>query len=158
MVNLNQIKECCITNRQDAQNSQPIAVGAKPFRVDLFVDQELVSTLQLNLTIYSLQDRIKRSLITFFAFLGAALASLFIPILHFVLVPGFFIGAVVMSIVRLKEYGRIDFSILECPLCHAQFVEKSMSFKKNEDSIRFYCLSCKKNITATVPDLYHKKI
>lgn len=50
--------------------------------------------------------------------LGLAVLSVFIPIAHFVLVPGFLIGAVVFALKRLGEKASIVGLSGTCPRCN----------------------------------------
>src|SRR5216683_2576189 len=52
-------------------------------------------------------------------FWGLALASVFIPVAHFVLVPTFVVGGIVMALKRAREDRRLILLRGACPRCGA---------------------------------------
>ena len=54
------------------------------------------------------------------ALFGLAVLAIFIPIAHFVLVPGFLIGAVVLALRRLHERASIVALTGTCPRCREE--------------------------------------
>ena len=100
--------------------------------------------------IYSRQERALKGIKTFFIFFTAAVVSIIIPVLHFVLVPAFLIAAFVMGYLKYKEMGSIDLSNLTCPECHKNLNEKILAFKDEEFSGRLRCYDCRKNIFISI--------
>lgn len=62
-------------------------------------------------------SRVKRALVTFAAGFGLALLGALIPIAHFVLVPGFLIGALLLAGRRLRETVTLRSVEGTCPRC-----------------------------------------
>lgn len=91
-------------------------------------------------------DRLKRAGQAFGIFLMIALVSVLVPVLHFVLVPGFIITAAVVSYVRFKQVLCFDVSAAKCPICHTPFNEKKVYIQSNESRAKLYCYSCRKNM------------
>lgn len=110
------------------------------------VDGEWVLGEDLPLKTLAVNERLKRSLKVFFIFFLMAVLSILIPVLHFVLVPGFLIASVVLSILKYKEIGIIDLSNFSCPSCKKKMHEKTISFKKSDETLRLFCSECRKNI------------
>ncbi len=64
--------------------------------------------------------RIARALGGFAAWLGAAVACVFIPVAHFVLVPGALVGAFVVLVRRLRTRALVVRARGTCPDCGAE--------------------------------------
>lgn len=73
---------------------------------------------------YSLSQRIFRSLAYFTIFLGLALGAVFIPILHFILVPSFSIVAVLSGFLMFFDKEKILSFCGACPYCENTTVLK----------------------------------
>lgn len=96
---------------------------------------------------FSTKDRFKRSLKTFFIFFGAAIFSVLIPVLHFFLVPVFFILSVFLSYRKFNEIISINLLDLNCPGCETKLSSSETTLKKNDSVIRLSCESCRKRLT-----------
>lgn len=79
-------------------------------------------TSKATLHILSLTDRarFKRATKTSAMLFGLAVISLPIPPIHWVLVPGFLIAAIVAFFVRIRTDELLD-GVVTCPRCHASF-------------------------------------
>lgn len=62
-------------------------------------------------------DRLRRAALGFGMFLGIAILCVFIPIAHFVLVPGFLIAGIVFAAMRLREAATVVEVTGVCPRC-----------------------------------------
>lgn len=102
-------------------------------------DEPLIITVQL-----SQSDRIKRALKSFVLFLMAAVASIFIPVLHFFLVPLFLIISVIYSFIQYHQTSCVDLTGFSCPNCKAALTEKKAYFK--EDNLKTYCYNCRSTL------------
>lgn len=69
---------------------------------------------------------------------AAAILSIFIPLLHFILVPGFLIASVVMVIINNRP-SNVESAKAKCPACGVDFV---ISKGKPEFPIDDVCASC----------------
>lgn len=106
------------------------------------------NTIEMDIpfTYFQTNERLKRSLKTFGVFFGLAIAAVFIPVLHFFLVPLFLLLSIVFSILKYKEVGMIDLSRFNCPSCHKPLNEKIFAFKENDTSIQRHCYECRKSV------------
>jgi hypothetical protein len=67
-------------------------------------------------------ERTKNALKTFGFLFTLSFVSIFIPILHFILVPTLFIGSFVFAMDKFQETTRNEGGSGECPKCHQKFV------------------------------------
>lgn len=74
---------------------------------------------------------------------GAAIISIFIPLLHFILVPGFFIAAIAFAVINSRP-ANIERAKAKCPECGVDFV---ISKGKPVFPIEDVCASCHHKIT-----------
>lgn len=74
---------------------------------------------------------------------AAAIISIFIPLLHFVLVPGFLIASITMVVINSRS-ANIESAKAKCPECSGSFV---ISKVKPEFPIEDVCASCHHKIT-----------
>jgi hypothetical protein len=78
-------------------------------------------------------------------FWGLALASVFIPVAHFVLVPAFVVGGIVMAVKRAREDRRLLWVRGVCPRCGVE--QELKPGGRFVDGRTFDCPSCHGNIT-----------
>lgn len=101
------------------------------------------STLALKFESLAIRVRFQRTLGAFLTGLGLAVVFVLIPILHFVLVPGALIGAIVMSIRRYRQEVYIPEQEWICPRCQGstQFQDTYLVPNRIETKIcgRCYC-------------------
>jgi hypothetical protein len=62
-------------------------------------------------------DRVRRAIRSWLGLWGLAIAAVFVPLLHFVLVPGLLLLGMVMGLLRLREHGTIVSVRGACPAC-----------------------------------------
>lgn len=99
---------------------------------------------------YDRQSRRGRALKALGTFWGCALGSVFIPVAHFLLVPGFFIFGIVQFFQRLgtRELGVGAHGT--CPDCGAeQTLDLPPRWKAPQ---QVTCKTCQRGLTLTVPD------
>jgi hypothetical protein len=95
-------------------------------------------------------QRFARTLAGLGMFWGLALASVFIPVAHFVLVPTFVVGGIVMAVKRAREDRRLLRVRGACPRCGA--VQDLQPGGRFVDGRSFDCPKCHGNVTlATCP-------
>lgn len=80
---------------------------------------------------------------------GLALASVFIPVAHFVLVPTFAVAGIVMAIVRAREDRRLVLISGTCPRCGA--AQEFRPGGRFADGRTFDCPKCHGNVTLAIP-------
>jgi len=78
-------------------------------------------------------------------FWGLGLASVFIPVAHFVLVPTFVIGGVVMAVKRAREDRRLLWVRGACPRCGVE--QELRPGGRYVDGRTFDCPACHGNIS-----------
>lgn len=88
------------------------------------------------MTLFGAGARIRRATKFFLIFLFAAIVSLLIPVLHFLLVPGFLLAALIMSVIKFKETGSIDLTRFGCPSCAKEFPDKKVPLRDDRRSVR----------------------
>lgn len=89
---------------------------------------------------YSNPERKKRAILTLLSFWALAILSIPIIIAHFVLIPGFLIGGIVMSSKRWKTEREAESVSGVCPACGKEITINLD--KKNELPQWQYCPSC----------------
>ncbi|MGD8569712.1 MAG: hypothetical protein PVJ39_16625 [Gammaproteobacteria bacterium] len=110
-------------------------------------DGEIANEATLNITLFDQGDRVKRAL----KFLGlswlAAGVALFIPIAHFVLVPGFVLLGIYLAVSASRTSQAMDNAKGECPNCN-NAIEIKM---ESSDTLPkwTYCPSCNESIQIT---------
>ena len=103
---------------------------------------------QLNRINWDAKDRTKNALKILFTLLGAAFACIFVPILHFILVPALFISAFVMAIDKFQETHRNAGGVGVCPKYHQTFeIVKS----KWQERLTDTCGNCHDDLEILIP-------
>jgi hypothetical protein len=90
-------------------------------------------------------QRFARTLAGLGMFWGLALASVFIPVAHFVLVPTFVVAGIVLAIKRAREDRRLLLVRGACPRCGA--VQELRPGGRFVDGRSFDCPKCHGNLT-----------
>lgn len=93
--------------------------------------------------------RVGRVLAGLGMFWGLALASVFIPVAHFLLVPTFAVAGVVMAAVRAREDRRLIVLRGTCPRCGAP--QELRPGGRFVDGRRLDCAACHGNLTLVAP-------
>jgi hypothetical protein len=103
----------------------------------------------ISLVKYDKKDISKNTLKTFGMGIAFTFASVFIPILHFILVPSLFIASFVLAIDKSRETKRNQGGSGECPKCHKQFqIQKS----KWTDRLVDVCGECHDDLEILIHD------
>lgn len=74
---------------------------------------------------YTPRERTLRALKTLGAFWGLAIISVLIPVLHFILVPGFLLLGPIMAWLQYRQEIQVNNAHTQCPEC-----QKEADFKK----------------------------
>ena len=90
-------------------------------------------------------QRFARTLAGLGMFWGLALASVFIPVAHFVLVPTFVVAGIVLAVKRAREDRRLLLVRGACPRCGA--VQELRPGGRCVDGRSFDCPKCHGNLT-----------
>jgi hypothetical protein len=96
-------------------------------KISVYSQRDNASIHELDGHVFSKQERTKRSLTRLFAFWGLALGSILIPVLHFVLVPLFFLIAPFIARKTYNEEVVLEACEMPCPECKqtAKFAKAS---------------------------------
>jgi hypothetical protein len=102
---------------------------------------------RVEIAVLSPAERLKRAGLGFGALLAVAVIALPIPVVHFVLVPGAMLGAIVLGAVRLRQ-GEVFRSVGgSCPLCGTeQMFAVTGRFKLPR---KLYCAACNGELRLT---------
>ncbi|MBN8538064.1 MAG: hypothetical protein J0M15_13500 [Deltaproteobacteria bacterium] len=110
------------------------------------VEGQIMPCPDIPIEIYGTTQRIQRSIKLFILLFFAAVFSLLIPVLHFVLVPGFLISAIAFGIMKFKEVYGLNLSGVKCPSCQSPLNESQINLSKAKATSRVFCFECRKNI------------
>lgn len=92
----------------------------------------------------SMQERTKRAVKMSALFFGLTVFSVFIPVLHFFLVPAFLGLTVYTGYKRFREVYRVDLTTVCCPVCSQKLKETVMY--SEEKTFRLYCYECQNQL------------
>ena len=93
-------------------------------------------------------ERLKRSLLRGGAFFGAAVVSVFIPILHFVLVPTFLIIAFVLFGMTISQSKIVPLIKGPCPACDHPIEFANHKYAATNKDV---CPNCRQLLTIELP-------
>ena len=85
-------------------------------------------------------ERTKRGIKSGGAFFGLAVLSIFIPVLHFFLVPTFLLLSVYYSVTKIRNENCLSLHDVTCPVCNKNLKETELFF--TGDELRLYCYEC----------------
>jgi hypothetical protein len=94
-------------------------------------------------------DQIKRAAVIFGAFLLGAAIAIFIPLVHFVLVPAALILGAVFALLRLRQREIFRSAQGRCPFCATEQGFTVMGQFKLPKTL--YCSSCKRQLILDEP-------
>ena len=95
------------------------------------------------------RDRVRRALFGFAACWGAAILAVFLPLLHFILVPSLLVAGPLVALSQLKQRVTILDVDGPCPACGAPIREKLNSDARMPMNLR--CESCRRALTVRLP-------
>ncbi len=85
-------------------------------------------------------DRVKRGLKAFGVNFLAAIASIFVPVLHFFLVPLFLFLSVYQGLAKFKQTRRLNLNDETCPVCNKN-LDRGIGYIE-DDMLRTSCSAC----------------
>lgn len=95
-------------------------------------------------------QRFQRAMTTAALFIGAAIVSVFIPVLHFVLVPLFLLLSTIAAFRRYKEVSLVNLENFKCPKCQADLKQKEVHQTEADPSSKIYCYECRSSMRLEV--------
>jgi hypothetical protein len=99
---------------------------------------------------FNKKERTQNALKTFGFLMTLAFVTIFVPILHFVLVPAFFLASFIFGMDKLGEKFRNAGGKGECPKCHEQFTVQGSKWVTR---ITNNCDHCHEDLEMTLPSL-----
>lgn len=94
--------------------------------------------------------RIRRALVGLAATWGCAIAAVFLPVLHFILVPALLLGGPFVALQRLSERVTVLEVRGDCPGCGTP--QRQVLNTPARTGIEFRCESCRRAIGVELPD------
>lgn len=119
----------------------PVRENSMPY---IRLDDGTEFNLTIPVTHLSQPERFKKALKKFGLFFAMAVASILVPVFHFVLVPALLIAAVTMAVQQYKRVYSLDLSGVKCPRCQEDLKEGRLTTKENKFSV--YCFQCRRNL------------
>jgi hypothetical protein len=95
------------------------------------------------------QDRLRRAMLGLGACWGAAILAVFLPLLHFVLVPALVVAGPLVALSQLRQRVTVLDVDGPCPACGAPIREKLMSDSRLPMALR--CESCRRALSVRLP-------
>ncbi len=100
--------------------------------------------------VYDPAERARRAGLRLAGFWGAAVVSVFIPLAHFVLVPGFAIAGVVVAWMVWRQERAVDHAKGRCPACGEEVI---IPLEANDTLPKWtYCPACKASVKLSAVD------
>jgi hypothetical protein len=94
-------------------------------------------------------QRMRRALLTWLAGWGLAIVAVFLPVLHFVLVPLLFLGGPLLALSRLRERVSVLAVSGTCPGCGA--AQRQPLNTGAQPRLTFRCDACRREIAVELP-------
>jgi len=114
-----------------------------------FVHHDVVSAARVTLLGHDRRDRARRALLGIGACWLAAIGAVFLPVLHFVLVPALVVAGPLVAVSQLRQ--RLTVLDIEgpCPACTAPLREPLNGDTRTPMSLR--CGACRRSIDVRLP-------
>ncbi len=116
-----------------------------PARAVLVYAGHADTSARLDEVVWTQAQRVQRALKALGLAWGAAIAAVFLPLLHFVLVPALLIAGPVAALVRYREQRSLRGFEGACPACGAALEERRAMPLRDEVAIR--CDACGRGLT-----------
>lgn len=125
------------------------AVSAISSEAAELVYHDKATTADLRVQGHGKRDRVRRAAAAWAGCWGAAIAAVFLPVLHFVLVPLLLIAGPLMALSQLTN--RVTVLEVEgpCPACGARVHETPRRDARTPIDLR--CTSCRRALTVRLP-------
>lgn len=110
-------------------------------------NQGQTEKIEVEIIHLSARARFVKSLQLFFGFLFLATVSIFIPVMHFVLVPVLVLTAIIVPILNLNKDRAITAQKIPCPKCRAGIAFKPKAFTSE---VKNFCTSCHSQVKIVI--------
>ncbi|MBX7144158.1 MAG: hypothetical protein K1X79_06885 [Oligoflexia bacterium] len=124
------------------KSSTPNLSGIYAYQVELIGGSNRTQGV-VNLQSWTPRQRLARSLKAMGACWGIALVCLFIPILHFILVPILFLAGLIVQPLYMKQSSRVLGGQGTCPFCAADF---DVAATADRWPLRDICAKCHRHV------------
>lgn len=111
-------------------------------------------SIEVKSQILTKAERAKRSALSCLIFLSLAIISIFIPILHFLLVPLFISMTVYFSLKKFSENLKITMQEISCTHCEEFISPQTFWLNKNDKTIKVQCYKCNSSIFFELKNFY----
>jgi len=114
-----------------------------------FVYHDRTGPATVSVRQHSRPDRLRRAARAWAGCWGAAIVAVFLPVLHFVLVPSLLVGGPLYAMVMMRERVTVLGADGACPACGA---EQHPRMKTGaSDRMEFRCESCRRALALKLP-------
>ncbi len=113
------------------------------------VQHDRVSKATVRVLGHDRHDRARRALVGLASCWGAAIGAVFLPVLHFVLVPSLVVAGPIVAWSQLRQHLTVLDIEGPCPACAAPIREPLMSDTQTPITIR--CESCRRALSVRLP-------
>jgi hypothetical protein len=127
---------------------EPLAPGAERIAAE-FVYFEKAAPAVVIVRQHSRPDRLRRAARAWAGCWGAAIVAVFLPVLHFVLVPSLIVAGPLYAMVMMRERVTVLGADGDCPACGAPQHPKLKAGAG--DRMEFRCESCRRALSLRLP-------
>jgi hypothetical protein len=114
-----------------------------------FVYHDRVGPATVSIRQHSRPDRLRRAARAWAGCWGAAVAAVFLPVLHFILVPSLIVGGPLYAMLMMRERVTVLGAEGNCPACGAEQHPKLKAGAS--DRMEFRCESCRRALALRLP-------
>jgi hypothetical protein len=114
-----------------------------------FVYHDRVGPATVSVKQHGKPDRVRRAARAWAGCWGAAIVAVFLPVLHFVLVPALLVGGPLYAMVMMREKVTVLGADGDCPACGAAQHPRLKSGASA--SMEFRCESCRRALSLRLP-------
>lgn len=114
-----------------------------------FAYHDKVGPATVNVLQHGKPDRLKRAAVAWSGCWGAAIAAVFLPVLHFILVPSLLVGGPLYAMVMMREKVTVLGADGNCPACGAAQHPKLKTGASA--TMAFRCESCRRALELRLP-------
>ena len=134
--------------------SSPTATAAEVIAAQ-FVYHDRAGPATVNVKQHGRPDRLRRAARAWAGCWGAAIVAVFLPVLHFVLVPALLVGGPLYAMVMMRERVTVLGADGDCPACGA--AQHPRLKAGASERMEFRCESCRRALLLRLPQELLKK-
>jgi hypothetical protein len=126
----------------------PLAAGVERIPAE-FVYHDRSGPAVASVRQHGRPDRIRRAALAWAGCWGAAIVAVFLPVLHFVLVPALLVGGPLYAMVMMRERVTVLGAEGDCPACGA--AQHPLLKAGASDRMEFRCEGCRRALLLKLP-------